>query len=293
MGANLYHVRIALKSNPDDPEFGFNLHPEELEEGIITPYREGRTILLNGRIINSQEIDRISIRKTTTEPSRSKIFQGVLRVLARFYSEPDIEFTASGPNVTGRFILGPPGDRAGNLSDSRNVFVVHGRNLRARDEMSVFLTAVGLHPLDWSEAVQITGEGTPYVGQVLDEAFARAQAVVVLFTPDDEARLMGEFVGEKELQEDVSLTGQARPNVLFEAGMALGRSAERTIIVELGILRPFSDIAGRHTKRPHENVEWRRALADRLKTAGCPVNLEEGDWCKASDLECTVVTPKG
>jgi hypothetical protein len=40
------------------------------------------------------------------------------------------------------------------------------------------------------------GEGfTPYVGEVLDAAFSRAQAVVVLFGPDDLARLRPELCG--------------------------------------------------------------------------------------------------
>jgi len=58
-----------------------------------------------------------------------------------------------------------------------------------RKSMFNFLRAIELRPLEWSEAVQATGEATPYVGHVLDKAFAIAQAVVVLMTPDDAACL--------------------------------------------------------------------------------------------------------
>lgn len=85
------------------------------------------------------------------------------------------------------------------------------------------------------------------VPQLVDDA--KANAVVVLLTPDDEARLCEELRGKQEPDHEKALMGQARPNVLFEAGMAFGTHPDRTIVVELGALRPFSDIHGRHTIR--------------------------------------------
>ena len=64
---------------------------------------------------------------------------------------------------------------------------------------------------------------------------------LLYFKPDDEARLNQEFRGDSDPPDETELTGQARPTVLFEVGMALGHSQERTILVELGDLRPFSD----------------------------------------------------
>src|SRR5664280_1783828 len=127
--------------------------------------------------------------------------------------------------------------------DPRNVFVVHGRDVRARDALWRFLERLGLHPLDWNEMVRRTGKGTPYTGQVLEVGFAMAAACVVLMTPDDEARLHTDLIEVEDPDHERELTCQPRPNVIFEAGRAFGTHPDRTIIVEIGSLRQVSDLA--------------------------------------------------
>lgn len=177
-------------------------------------------------------------------------------------------------------------------SESRSVFVVHGRNLKARDAMFAFLRAIGLDPVEWSEAVHATETATPYIGEILNAAFAKASAVIVLFTPDDEARLRREWHSSREPSHETDLTGQARPNVLFEAGMAMGRDAKSTVLVELGELRPFSDIGGRHVVRLNDSTQSRQGLAQRLGAAGCPVNLDGTDWHSAGDFSSAIVASR-
>ena len=203
--------------------------------------------------------------------------------------------------VTTEYITGAPGwelkEKSANLSesrpqaDSRTVFVVHGRNNGARDSLFTFLRSIGLDPLEWSNARQLTGKPSPYIGEILDAAFSHAHAVVVLFTPDDEARLKEKFQTDSEPSHETKLTGQARPNVLFEAGMAMARHQDRTILVELGTLRPFSDIDGLHTVRMDDSPSRRQELAQRLEDAGCPVNLRGTDWYTVGDFEGAVVQP--
>ncbi len=172
--------------------------------------------------------------------------------------------------------------------DPRKVFVVHGRNLEARNSLFRFLRSIELKPLEWSQAIRETGKASPFIGEILDVAFSKAQAVVVLLSPDDEAQLCEPFRSASDPPYESQLTGQARPNVLFEAGMAMGRNPDRTIIVELGTLRPFSDIAGRHTVRLNNGLAARQELAQRLETAGCPAELTGRDWHTEGDFNFTL-----
>ncbi len=166
--------------------------------------------------------------------------------------------------------------------DPRKVFVIHGRNEPARKGLFAFRRAIGLEPIEWSEAITMTGQGSPYIGDVLNVAFGAAQAVVVLQTPDDVAHLHESltYPGDPETSPQM----QPRPNVLFEAGMALARDADRTIIVELGQIKSFSDIHGRHVVRLDNSTAKRQQLAQRLETAGCTVKLSGTDWHTAGDL---------
>ena len=61
-----------------------------------------------------------------------------------------------------------------NEADLRSVFVIHGRNEPARKGLFDFLRAIGLSPIEWSEAISMTGSASPYIGDVLDAAFRRA-----------------------------------------------------------------------------------------------------------------------
>jgi predicted nucleotide-binding protein len=165
----------------------------------------------------------------------------------------------------------------------RTVFVVHGRNGAARDAMFTFLRSLSLHPLEFADARAMTRKASPYIGEILDVAFERAQAVVVLLTPDEVTYLRRDYAQGPD-DPEVDPAPQARPNVLFEAGMAMGRDPDRTLLVELGKMRPFSDVAGRLAVRLRDTAEGRQDIAQRLITAGCAVHNSGTDWLNAGDF---------
>jgi len=167
---------------------------------------------------------------------------------------------------------------------SRRVFVIHGRDERLRRAMFEFLRSIGLEPLQWTKAIALTGKGSPYIGEILKAAFNHALAVVALFSPDDEARLRGEFLKDDDPPYERELTGQARANVLFESGMALASHEDQTVLLQFGKARPFTNVAGRHVVMMDNSVAKRQELAVKLKTAGCAVDLDGTDWHTAGDL---------
>jgi predicted nucleotide-binding protein len=162
----------------------------------------------------------------------------------------------------------------------KKVFVVHGRNEVARQDMFTFLRALGLEPMEWNQIAALTNNTAPSIFDVLKAGFSVAQAVVVLLTGDDEAKLKAEYQKQDDPDHEKNLTPQARPNVIFEAGMAFGLQPRRTILVEFGKLRPFSDVSGLLTVRMSDKAETKHLLVQKLKTAQCEVNDSGDDWIK-------------
>jgi len=151
--------------------------------------------------------------------------------------------------------------------------------------MFTFLLALGLKPMSFGKARELTGKAMPHISDILAAAFQHAQAVVVLLTPDDEGRLRADFVKSDDEPSDTTLTPQPRLNVIFEAGMAAVSHPDQTIFVRFGYVRPFSDIAGLHYVPMDGSAEQRRELALRLRTAGCPINLDDDDhWLHVGDF---------
>jgi predicted nucleotide-binding protein len=164
------------------------------------------------------------------------------------------------------------GDRA------RNVFVVHGRDEQVRREMYGLLRRLDLRPLEWEKLVKETGHTVPYLGDVVTQGPAQAQAALVLLTPDDSVALHADLYEENEKDYEKRLTGQPRPNVLIELGMVLMAYPERTLIVEIGTLRPIADINGRNVIRFDGSDVAIGKIVERLKQAGCRVDDTGSDW---------------
>ncbi|MFB8406304.1 CATRA conflict system CASPASE/TPR repeat-associated protein [Streptomyces sp. NPDC055912] len=159
---------------------------------------------------------------------------------------------------------------------ARTVFVVHGRDDQARDAVFTFLRALDLRPLEWETLVAGTGSAAPYLGEVIGHAVRRAQATLVLMTPDDVVNLHPGLGGDGG---DGTGTGlQARPNVLLELGMALAAYPDRTVIVKAGDQREVTDLGGRNFIRLDADPACRRKIADRLRSAGCRVDDTGQDW---------------
>jgi predicted nucleotide-binding protein len=183
--------------------------------------------------------------------------------------------------------------KSGRRTKGKTVFVVHGRDEKLREAMFDFLRALKLEPLEWDEAIRRARRGAnPYVGDVIDRVMEQAQAVLVLFSPDDLVQLQEQFVGADERNTEGKQQGQARPNVIFEAGLAMGRHQEKTVFVQVGKVKPFSDIGGRHMLRFNGSPGSRNDLVSRLEMLHCDLDRGGRDWLRVGTFEPTPPKPK-
>jgi predicted nucleotide-binding protein len=171
-----------------------------------------------------------------------------------------------------------PSKRPTSKTSRPQVFIVHGRNLKARDGLCSFLQCLGLDPLTWEQVVRLTKKPVPSTLEVVDRGFEEARIAVVLFTPDEKAQLRHDYA---KSEDDAKAGFQPRQNVIFEAGMAFAKYPERTVLVCLGKLRlhDLSDLAGINYVEFDNSPQKRRDLVGRLKVAldnaVCKIQLKE------------------
>jgi predicted nucleotide-binding protein len=148
---------------------------------------------------------------------------------------------------------------------SDRVMVIHGRNEPARAAVFGILSALGLEPIEWDDAVKESGKASPHNLEAVRAAMDAAQVIVALFTPDDIAHLRHELADTPE-----EARGQARPNVLIETGMALALKPKDTILVHAGASRPVTDLDGLNYVSLPDRLS---SLANRLKDRGCRIDM--------------------
>jgi predicted nucleotide-binding protein len=154
-------------------------------------------------------------------------------------------------------------------SRRRTVYVVYGHDTDTIHKINALLKDLGLKFLKKEEAVGLTKETAPFIGRVIDSAFEYAQAVIVLLTGDEEVQLCNEFQHYDDEYFERVFYPQPTQEQIFEAGYAFGKSPERTILIQIGHVRPFSDIVGRYILHFSEVLEDHALLRTRLQRAGC------------------------
>lgn len=256
--------------------FLMNADEDLLRERIIDPWLIGKPMVIEGR--QFPDPTKVTLR----------IIRGPTIERGRTPTDTWIDAVRLGEDVTDEYIREPPGSRRAPTperepkGDPRKVMVVHGRDEVVRTSIFQILRALSLEPLEWSTLVALTGTPAPYIGQVLDKAFDTARAAVVVLSPDEEVRLRA---GLRGADDPDTFALQSRPNVFLEAGLALGRFPEQTVILEVGRMRAASDLEGRHNVRIDAAGDWRHDLADRLEQVGCHVDRSGRDWLKIGDFE--------
>lgn len=148
-------------------------------------------------------------------------------------------------------------------SSSAKIFVVHGHDRDARDQLELVLMRLGLQPFILQNS---DGESKTIIEALEQNIYREAAFGIVLLTPDDFG--YSKSAGETEKQP------RARQNVILEMGMvmaALGR--EKMVILKKGALEMPSDAAGILYIEFNDHVrEIVPNLAQRLQGAGFQID---------------------
>ena len=150
--------------------------------------------------------------------------------------------------------------------DRRSIFVVHGHDVRAFDEILGRLKAHKLKPITWEDAKGYTGKATPSNLETVQAAMEHTYAIVVLMTGDDAGRVRRVRGGRRPSE---AYAPQPRQNVLIEAGMAMALIPSRAILVHFDSIRGPSDFAGLNVVEYDYTAAARERLAAALTRAGC------------------------
>ena len=142
---------------------------------------------------------------------------------------------------------------------SRKVFLVHGRDERALQEVSEFLKSLGL------EVVILYQQ--PNRGQTIIEKFEKNSDVgfaVVLLTPDD----IGAPISEPKKR-----TKRARQNVILELGYFIAKlGRQRVCPLQVGEVELPSDIHGVVYVPYDTDGDWRQRITKEIESAGIKVH---------------------
>ncbi|MBK6543487.1 MAG: nucleotide-binding protein [Flavobacteriales bacterium] len=126
---------------------------------------------------------------------------------------------------------------------NHKVFIIYGRDSQAHVELVKYVKCLGLANIPFERVAAELGTSA-FVADIVLKGISQADVVLALFTPDEQAVLYGPD-GKYHGHEEGNSRWQARPNVLFEAGVAYGTKKDKTILLTLGVdVKLFSDVSG-------------------------------------------------
>ena len=149
----------------------------------------------------------------------------------------------------------------------QQIFIVHGHDEEARDQLELALRRLGLDPF----VLMNTSGGGKTIIEALEGQIGRdytSDFGIVLMTPDD--------YGYSQKDGEQSGEPRARQNVILETGMLLSSlTRERMAIIKKGHLEMSSDISGFiHFTYNHHVKEIVSKLCQRLKDAGFDIDSD-------------------
>ncbi|WP_229625282.1 TIR domain-containing protein [Vibrio parahaemolyticus] len=271
-----YHVTIKPKSDNWYGEYKTDLTRDQLLSRYVEPYEQGQPILINGKTVTPDDIERIKFyfSEKTIESYVPAIRAEDMNSSVAVIGGPSYTQTAisRSKDVTDDFIAGPPGykkrlqeltpSKKEHILDKSKVFIVHGHDDAAQTKAARFVEKLGLEAIILHEKAS---SGRTIIEKI--EHYSNVGFAIVLYTPDD--------IGNIKIKAD-ELNGRARQNVVFEHGYLIGKLGRENVaaLVEQPIELP-NDISGVVYINIDEAAAWQLQLAKEMKQSGYNIDMND------------------
>lgn len=253
-----FHI-LARRGKRTKKYCSYNLDKEKLSELFLEPYRNGLTIVVSGESFNKKDNPIIRIVKTQNKVDTiiDKLNANSSKndIKLQFY-RPDIFKLSQAKDVTHE-LLGyiPVSSREKNVSNNKNIFIVHGHDNCMRRNVCDFLKKNGYNPIVLQNEANL---GATIIEKI--EAWASEVCYgIVLYSPDD--------VGKDKNKENLKFRG--RQNVVFEHGYLMAKLGRDRVcyLIKEDIETP-GDIDGLVYTTYSKSCMWRAKILQELKKVG-------------------------
>ncbi|HIC47267.1 MAG TPA: hypothetical protein EYM37_11910 [Methylophaga aminisulfidivorans] len=272
-----YHVIIKPKSDKYYGEYKTDLTKEQLISRFVEPYEQGMPIVINGKTVQPDDLERIKISKSekTIESLIPQIKAEDRASSVAFIGGPSYTHQAIGraTDVTDDFIEGAIGYRKA-LAETKSsvqknkegelcrVFIVHGHDESAQNKAARFVEKLGFEAIILHEKAS---SGRTIIEKI--EHYSDVGFAIVLYTPDD--------VGNVKSEADY-LNVRARQNVVFEHGYLIGKLGRTNVSALVdGSLELPNDISGVVYISLDEGSAWQFQLAKEMKQSGYKIDMNK------------------
>lgn len=272
-----YHVIVKPKSDKYYGEYKTDLTREQLISRFIEPYEQGMPIVINGKTVQPDDIERIKISESdrTIESFIPQIRAEHQNSSVAIIGGPSYTHEAIGraKDVTDDFIEGAVGYRKALVttkltnrksadSQPKRVFIVHGHDESAQNKAARFVEKMGFEAIILHEKAS---SGRTIIEKI--EHYSDVGFAIVLYTPDD----VGNVKAEAE-----NLNVRARQNVVFEHGYLIGKLGRENVSALVdGKLELPNDISGVVYIPLDEGAAWQLQLAKEMKQSGYDIDMNK------------------
>lgn len=245
----------------------------EIIQSIVIPFLKDEKFQIDGHFVSRKDIDRFLIKATNRSAKDLANYENahVPPGVIIFVFPQDIpEYDKYTTDVTKDLFkeaekaVGETNDVIKPTQSPKNyskVFIVHGHDNLAKQEVARFIEKLGLIAIILSEQ---PSEGKTIIEKI--EEYSDVDFGIVLYTPCDEGR-------EKGL---TTFNPRARQNVVFEHGFLIGKlGRDHVHALKKGLIETPNDISGIVYTPMDENGGWKLMIAQEMKRVGYQIDLNK------------------